>query len=477
MQYKTGAKRNLREIADELGIANIVEGSVQQAGNRVRVRAQLIDARSDRHLWAERYDRPLDDVFAIQTDIAKAIADQLQAKLSPAEKAAIEQAPTSNLVAYDRYLRAKKFYEMLTFDTRTPENLRQTIQLLEQAVAHDANFLLAYCLLARAHAYIYFSGIDHSANRRTIAQEAVDTALRMGPRRAEPRLAAAFVAYQCFRDYDSAAAELAVARQGLPNDPTAFSLPAFIARRQGNWEECIRNFERAVELDVGVDDANTRVARALVDLETRGDPCSAHDAIQKALAADPSAVDAIAEQWLYVALCRRDAAEITSALASIPQAGIVPFTVRMPRPFCVALGARARGNTSAAEMAFKAARAEMENILREEPDYPEGLSILAMIDAALGKNEKALDEGRRALELMPISKDAVTGAEVRRNLAITCAWMGERELALEVLEQALLQSGPISYGQLRLHPWWDPLRDDPRFEKIMEEAKKPVALK
>ena len=509
MQYKTGVKRNLREIADELGVANVVEGSVQQAGNRVRVRAQLIDARSDRHLWAERYDRPLDDVFAIQTDIAKAIADQLQAKLSPAEKAAIEQAPTSNLVAYDRYLRAKKFYEMLTFDARTPENLRQTIQLLEQAVAHDPNFLLAYCLLARAHAYIYFSGIDHSGNRRALAQEALDAALRMGPGRAEPRLAAAFVAYQCFRDYDSAAAELAVARQGLPNDPTAFSLPAFIARRQGNWVECIRNFERAVELDprnvwtvqqasqtywllrhfpdmarlleqavaLGVDDANTRVVRALTDLESRGDPGGAHEAIQKALAADPSAVDAIAEQWLYVALCRRDAAEIASALASIPQAGIVPFTVRMPRPFCIALGARARGNSSAADVAFNAARAEMENILQEQPDYPEGLSILAMIDAALGKNEEALDEGRRAVELMPISKDAVTGAEVRRNLAITCAWMGERVLALEILEQALLQSGPISYGQLKLHPWWDPLRDDPRFEKILEESKKPVALK
>ena len=508
MQYKTGAKRNLREIADELGVANIVEGSVQQAGNRVRVRAQLIDARSDRHLWAERYDRPLDDVFAIQTDIAKAIADQLQAKLSPAEKAAIEQAPTSNLVAYDRYLRAKKFYEMLTFDARTPEHLRQTIQLLGQAVAHDPNFLLAYCLLARAHAYIYFSGIDHSANRRTLAQEAVDTALRMGPGRAEPRLAAAFVAYQCFRDYESAAAELAVARQGLPNDPTAFSLPAFMARRQGNWEECIRNFERVVELDprnvwtvqqasqtywllrhfadmarllehavaLGVDDANTRVARALVDLESRGDPGSAHEAVQKALAADPSAVDALAEQWLYVALCRRDAAEIASALASIPQAGIVPFTVRMPKPFCVGLGARAKGDISTAGVAFKAARAEMENVLREQPDYPEGLSILAMVDAALGKKEEALHEGRRAVELMPISKDAITGAEIRRNLAITCAWMGERVLALEVLEQALLQSGPISYGQLKLHPWWDPLRDDPRFETLMEKAKQPVAL-
>src|SRR6266513_5785765 len=170
MQYKTGVKRNLREIADELGVAHIVEGSVQPAGNRVRVRAQLIEARADKHVWAERYDRPLDDVFAIQTDIAKAIADQLQAKLSPAEKAAIEQAPTTNLVAYDRYLRAKTFFEMLTFDARGPENFRQALRLLEQAVAHDPTFLLAYCLMARAHAYLYFLGTEHTSARVALAR-------------------------------------------------------------------------------------------------------------------------------------------------------------------------------------------------------------------------------------------------------------------------------------------------------------------
>src|SRR5213596_898764 len=181
MQYKTGVKRNLREIADELGVAHIVEGSVQPAGNRVRVRAQLIEARTDKHLWAERYDRPLDDVFAIQSDIAKTIADQLQAKLSPAEKAAIEQPPTSNLVAYDRYLRAKTLYEALTFDARTPEHLRQSTRLLEQAVTYDADFLSAYCLLARAHAYLYFTGADHTAARVTLAQKALSAALRLSP--------------------------------------------------------------------------------------------------------------------------------------------------------------------------------------------------------------------------------------------------------------------------------------------------------
>src|SRR5437762_209837 len=210
MQYKTGVKRNLREIADELGVAHIVEGSVQPAGNRVRVRAQLIDARSDRHLWAERYDRPLDDVFAIQTDIARAIADQLQAKLSPAEKAAIEQAPTDNLLAYDRYLRAKTLYESLTFDARTPESLRQAVRLLEQAVAYDPNFLVAYCLLARAHAHIYFTGADHTATRVTLAQNALDTALRLRPDGFESRLAAAYVAFPCLRDYEAALGEVSL---------------------------------------------------------------------------------------------------------------------------------------------------------------------------------------------------------------------------------------------------------------------------
>ena len=509
MQYKTGVKRNLREIADELGVANIVEGSVQPAGNRVRVRAQLIDARSDRHLWAERYDRPLDDVFAIQTDIARAIADQLQAKLSPAEKAAIEQPPTSNLVAYDRYLRAKNFYEMLTFDARTPENLRQAIRLLEQAITHDPNFLIAYCQLARAHAYLYFSGVDHTPARVALAEEAVNTALRLGPDRGEPHLAAGWIAYHCYRDYGRALAEIAAAKTQLPNDPNVFQLPAFIARRQGQMEMCTRNLECAAEVDprnvyllqqtaqtywllrrfsdmqrfldrtlaIAPGDPTTRVARALIDLESKADTEPAYRTVQRILAEDPSAVEALAEQWFYIALCRRDGAEAARALGSVPKDGIVPFNVRMPRSFCEGLAARARNDSAAAETAFTTARAEIEAIIRTQPDYPEGLCVLGIIDVLLGRNEEALREGRRAVELFPISKDAMTGAELLRNLAIIYAWAGENDLAFEQLEQLLPLHGPISYGQLRLHPWWDALRDDPRFDRIVEEAKKPVALK
>jgi TolB-like protein/Tfp pilus assembly protein PilF len=303
MQYRTAGSRNLREIANELGVAHVLEGSVQRAGNRVRLRAQLIDARTDVHLWAEKFDRPLDDVFAIQSEIAKAVAEQLKAKLSPAEKAAIEQPPTGNLFAYDRYLRGKKLAASLGFDPREVEYCRQAIRLLNQAVAHDPTFLLAYCQLAHAHDLLYFLGLDHSPARLALAHEALDKALQLGANRGEPHLAVAWVSYHCYRDYEKALAELAIARRELPNDSSVPELTGFIARRQGQWRECISNLERAAELDpqnvflfqqitqaylglrrysdavrilervlaVAPEDPSTRVARALIDLDWRAE--------------------------------------------------------------------------------------------------------------------------------------------------------------------------------------------------------------
>ncbi len=508
MQYKTGAKRNLREIAGELGVAHIVEGSVQRAGNRVRVRAQLIDARKDVHLWADRYDRPLDDVFAIQTEIAKAVADQLQAKLSPAEKAAIEQPPTADLVAYDRYLRSKKLLAQTSYDARTIDNARQAIRLLEQAVAHDPRFYLAHCHLARAHDSLYFVGDDHTPARIAQAKRALEKALSLAPDRGEAHLAAAWISYHCHRDYETALAELAIARRGLPNDSSIPELAGFIARRQGQWEQCIENLERAAELDpqnvwllqqisqsyaflrrysemagaldraitASPRDANTRVARALVDLEWHGETQPAREVIRALVAEDPSAVDAIADQWFYLALCQRDSTEIGRALASIPAEGIVPINVRMPRSFCEGIAARAHDDGAAAASAFTSAHTEMARLLDKQPDYAEALSVLAMSEAALGRKENALLHGRRAVELFPVTKDAVTGAEVLRNLAITYTWAGEKDMAIKQLEEVVQLPGPISCGQLRLHPWWDPLREDPRFEKLVAAAAEPVQL-
>jgi TolB-like protein/Tfp pilus assembly protein PilF/tRNA A-37 threonylcarbamoyl transferase component Bud32 len=502
MQYKSGAKRNVRQIAHDLGVAHVVEGSVQRVANRVRVSAQLIDAKSDTHSWANSYDRPLDDVFAIQADIAKAIAGQLQAKLSPAEKTAIEQPPTTNFIAYDRYLRAKKLLAQQT--TQHPRDIYEIVRLLDQAVANDPTFVLAYCELAQTHAYLYFLGIDHSPARIALAEKARDTALGLGPERGEPHLAAAWVAYWCYKDYATALAEVDIARHRLPNNASVFEITGTITRRQGRWDECMKNYERGIELDphnplllgsagytyeyerrfpeavaywdravaLVTDDPTVAVLRARIDFESRADTQPRYEAVKTTLAKDPSVVDRIADQWFDVALCRRDAAEMASALASLAPEG----TYGVPRSFDEGLAARVGNDATGAEKAFTAARAEMEKIVREQPDYAQALSRLGLIDAALGHKEGALREGRRSVELLPLTKDAMAGADLLTNLAIIYAWVGEKDLAIKQLEEVLQVPGPACYGRLRLDPRWDPLRGDPRFEKLVEESKKPVAL-
>src|SRR4029434_1469754 len=247
MQYKTGVKRNLREIANELGVADVVEGSVQRAANRVRVSAQLIDARTDRHVWVEKYDRDLDDVFAIQSEIAQKIADQLQAKLSPKEKSAITERPTSDLAAYDLYLQAK---ELLFLDpVRAREHSFKAVQLLDQAIARDPAFLLAHCQLAYAHDLIYFFGFDHTETRLALAETSVRAAIRLQPNSGETHLAQAIHFYWGYLDYDRAREELAKAQNALPNNVQIFKFLGLIDRRQGHWDEAVRNLEHAVSLD------------------------------------------------------------------------------------------------------------------------------------------------------------------------------------------------------------------------------------
>src|SRR5216110_1865983 len=248
LQYKSGVARNLREIAQQLGVANVVEGSVQRSGNRVRVNAQLIDARNDAHLWAQTYDRDLADVFAIQSEIAKAIADQLQAKLSPNEKKAIEQPPTGDIAAFDLYTRAKNLL-LIGLSSTMKANLLQAADLLNQAVSRDPSFFRAYCQLAYAHDALYFLGFDHTAARLALAEAAVQAATRLRPDAGETHLARAQNLYWGYLDYDGALAELEVARPTLPNDSRIFELKGLIQRRQGRWEESTQNLERAIDLD------------------------------------------------------------------------------------------------------------------------------------------------------------------------------------------------------------------------------------
>ena len=248
MQYKTGAKRNLRQIGNELGVAHVVEGSVQRAGNRVRVNAQLIDARTDAHLWAQTYDRDLADVFAIQSEIAKTIADQLQAKLSPSEKSAIEQPPTTDITAFNLYSHAKNLFLTAFAGTNGRADLLQAADLLKQAVARDPLFFQAYCQLAFTEINIY-GVLDHTPAHLAQAEAALQSAARLRPDAGETHLARARNLYWGYLDYDGALRELEIARQSLPGEDWIFSLKGYIERRQGRWEECIRDLERATELD------------------------------------------------------------------------------------------------------------------------------------------------------------------------------------------------------------------------------------
>ncbi len=505
MQYKSGIARNLREIGQQLGVANVVEGSVQRAGNRVRVNAQLVDARTDAHLWAQTYDRDLADVFAIQSEIAKAIVAQLQAKLSPNEKKAIEQPPTTDLAAFDLYSRAKSLLLRAGFSLMNEPDLHKAIELLDEAVKRDPSFFDAYCLLAFAHEQLYaVSGFDHTPARLALAEAAVQAATRLRPDAAETHLARAQYLYYGLRDYAGALAELEIARRALPNDPRLFELTGYILRRRGQQEEGLQNLQRAAELDprnidilqqialsyqflgryaeaiaaldralaIAPDNVGTRTARAEYELFWKGETRPLHQTIDAILAQGPGAIASAAGDWLDCALAEHDPAAAERALVAV---GDNPYwvesTIILSRSFGEGLLARMTKDEAKARTAFEAARAQQEKIVQGQPDYGPTLCVLGLIDAALGRKDLALDEGRRAIALTPVEKDVKNGSLVLQYFAITAAWAGEKELALQQLEAGLrapAASLMLSYGALKLFPFWDPLRGDPRFEQIVQ---------
>jgi TolB-like protein/Flp pilus assembly protein TadD len=501
MQYKSGAARNLREIGQQLGVANVLEGSVQRAANRVRINAQLIDARNDIHLWAHTYDRDLADVFAIQSEIAKKIANELKGKLSPDEEAAIEEPPTTDLVAFDFYTHAKTllFSVSISAQEKSKELLYQAVDLLDKAVARDPAFASAFCLLAKAHGRIYSFDIDHSPQRRALADKAVRTAEGLNPGGGETHLARARFLFDCDLNYEGAESELRAAESSLSNNAELFLLRGYIERRKGHWDESLRNMEKAIKVDprnfslwqeialnyhllrrypemtaaveravaIVPEDGLTRAFRAVIDLYCCANPRPVHKTIHEIVTADPSVASSVADIWFDLALCERDNAEIAQALSAISETGSQPEFVTLPRAFCEGLAARVRNDTNAARSAFDAARAELQRIAGEQPQFGSPLSVLGLADAALGRKEEAIREGRRALELCPLTKDAVVGAELMEYLAVIYAWTGEKDLALEQLAATVRIPGVLTYGNLRLHPFWDPLRGDPRFDKIV----------
>jgi len=499
MQYKSGAERNVREIAKALSVSHVVEGSVQRSGGRVRVSAQLIDAKRDAHIWAEHYDRDLADVFAIQSELAEQIVSQLKAKLSPQEKAAIEEKPTADLAAHDLYIRAKTLIASSALSTPLAESLLEAVRLLNQAIERDPAFARAYYQLAEAHDSLYLQGIDHTPARLAMADGAIQSLARLRPNSGEAHLALAKHLYWGYHDYDRARNELTLAQKSLPNDPVPFQILGYIDRRQGRWPESIKNLERATELDpqnstfleqiarsynclrryadaeraldraiaLVPKDVSLRASRAEIELAWHSDARPLMSTIQAIIAKDSHEAKNMAEFSLFGSLCERDFDGALRALAALPIDACHQETILFPQVWCEGIVARMRGDTASARAAFSSARNEMAKLVREQPAYAEALCALGMADAALGHKEDAIREGRRAVELLPATKDAIVGPLLVQNLALIYAWTGEKDLALEQLSIAAKLPGYLSYGQLRLHPDWDPLRGDPRFEKVV----------
>jgi serine/threonine protein kinase len=496
MQYKSGTARDLHKIGHQLGVARVVEGSVQRAGNRVRVNAQLIDVSTNRALWGQSYDRDLADVFAIQSEIAISIAQQLQASLSPRERTAIEQAPTNNITAFELYARAKDLLASL----KTKANLVEAADLLNRAVARDPSFFKAYCLLASTHDRLYFLGRDHTPARLALAEAAIQEAFRLHPDAGEAHLARAQNLYRGYLDYDAALAELEIAAKTLPNDARVFELKGYIQRRQGKQEEAVRNLERAVDLDprnsytlqqialtyrdlrrfadqksvldralaIEPNNVDIKLERAAAEFYWKADPRPLHQMVDSIRATNPAATRDIAEYWLFCALAERDAATAKEAVtAAGKNAAWTDDAVAFSGPFMEGVIARITKDDAEARAAFTAARAEQQKILQAPESYGPALCVLGLIDAGLGRKEEALREGRRAVELLPVEKDAIYGIGMVKYFAMIAAWAGDKDLACKQLAIAIRPPSRLTYGELKLLPFWDPLRGDPRFEQIV----------
>jgi len=498
MEYR--GKRNLRQIGNDLRVSHVLESSVRRIGTRLRMNAQLIDTRTDTHVWVEQYDRDLNDLFAIQSEIAQKIAGQLHATITPAEKLAIEHKPTGDLLAFELYSRAIS----LTPIPRggTADSAQQAIDLLNGAVARDPSFFEAYCSLAMVHDQLYFFGFDHTSARLASAETAIQEAFRIRPNAGEAHLARAYHLYNGYLDYDGALAELEVARHTLPNDPQISRVTGYIRRRQGHWEESTRYLERALELDprnlntlhnlgdsygglrryaeqksnfdriLAIEPNNLarKAERAFVEVNWKADTRPLHQLIDDIRAKNPAAMPQIARWWLECALAERDVVAAREALLASDEGRLVFDAVHFSRLFVEGDIARMAKDEQKAQLAFTAARAEQEKTVQAQPHYGPAWCVLGVIDAALGRKEDALREGRRAVELLPVEKDSVNGLHMIEHLAIIAAWVGEKDLACEQLAKAIrypMYPSAVSYGELKLMPFWEPLRGEQCFEKIV----------
>ena len=396
-----------------------------------------------------QYDRDVADLFAIQSEISRAIADQLRAKISAAERLAIERSPTADITAFDLYSQAKNLVLVLgkvNDDANDRENLLRAANLLNEAIAQDPTFFQAYCQLARVHDELYHLHLDRTAARLALAESAIKAAFRLRPDAGEAHLARGEHLYRGYLDYTGALRELEIARQTLPNDARLFELKGYIERRRpnGNQEEALHNLERAIDLDprnflvlqqialsyyylgryadeeavldrmlaIQPDDLDTKVTRAFVQMYWKADTRPLHQLMDEIRAKGHGAIQNVAAGWLECALAERDPAAAAEASAALGENTLGNTIPKYSPRFVHGLIARMAKDDVKARSAFTVARSEQEKLVRADPDDAGALCVLGLIDAALGRKEEALREGRRAVELLPVEKDLTNGTRV-----------------------------------------------------------------
>jgi serine/threonine-protein kinase len=499
MQYRPDVKRDLRQIAAALGVANVLEGTVRRVGNQVRVSTELVDARNDNTIWADSYDRDLTDIFAIQSEIAQKVASRLRAQLSPEEEKDIAEKPTDNLEAYDLYLQAKPLVNSVGLSISQKENYSKAISLLEQATQKDPKFALGYCLLAKAHDYLCHYFLDNTPENRKPGDAAVNKALQLRPDLPEAHLAMASHLYICYREFERARVQIGIAAKNMPNNPDLLHLSALIDQVQGRWEKSIADLERATTLDLRNPDLldtlawtylslrryrdNERILDRLIALEpdqpahrlSKADSAFAERAdlgvraLDEALPSSMKDDRSVASDRAYYAVCAHDFAAAEEILGTSANEELYFDSALVPRQIWALWLEFIRGNHPTIEQ-FGGARERLYRKVEAVPTDPYLLAALAKADVALGRSEEGIQEGRRAMELRPISEDALGGPDIATFVAQLYACVDRSNLAFEKLNILIKIPGrSLNYGDLKTNPGWDSLRKDPRFDRLLAE--------
>ena len=503
--YKS-APENLPEIAKQLGVAHILEGSVQKSGDAVRVNVQLIKATSDSHVWSDTFDRKLNDIFLVESEVAKTIAERLRAKLTGEEEQVIDAKPTDNPRAYDAYLRGLAYTLKTGF---TPTNSLGAQKYLKEAVGLDPKFALGWALLSSVDASGYLTqSLQPTADLREEARKAAETALSLQPNLGEALLAKGSYHYACLKDYDTAVNYFEQARRLLPNNSQIPLALAYVERRRGNWDRsdvyfnqaekldprnvsllsqharsyiCLRRFSEAQRkleqiLNIAPDDIDTLVLKARI-AQAEGDLPRA-SALLTPLRLGAGYANAL-ETQVYQAILEARPGQVIPRLNEIlakPDQAFGYYNGELR--FWLGWAQEVAGDQAAARESWSQARRELEPFLKEQPDNFVLMGDLALTNVALGDNAAALTLAERAMKMIPIEKDALTGPRPLDILARVAARIGDPDRAISTLEKLLsipyeaplASNPPLTPALLRLDPMFDPLRTDPRFQKLIASS-------